>query len=219
MKRFYAQIIAVLVVVICVGALWAQDTGEVYRIKPGDQLSVYVHENNDLTMTINVLPDGTISYPLVGSLYVQGLTTTGLQNILAEKLQLFLQKPVVVVTIASETLYKVFVMGEVKMPNAFPFQEGRRLTDYLAQAGGPGPEANLKKCTVFSEDPTIPRRVINLNDIFQDGDRTLDIKLQPYDTILLERRSGFIVTEWQEIAQVFAIITGVATIAILAQRR
>ena len=76
-----------------------------YHIKSGDQLNIYVHDNNDLTMVAPVLPDGTISYPLVGNLYVQGLTTAGLQSALTEKLSQYLQSPVVVVSISSQTSY------------------------------------------------------------------------------------------------------------------
>jgi len=214
---FSALIVLISLCALAAAVFSAED--QMYRIKPGDQLSVYVHENQDLTMTVMVLPDGTISYPLVGSLYVQGLTTSGLEDILTQKLGQFLQKPVVVVSISSETLYKIYVMGEVRMPNAYPFQEKRRLTDYLAMAGGPGPEANLKKCNVYPADPGKSRLVVNLNEIFDDKDRSKDVELQANDTILLEKRSGYIISDWAEIAQVFSIILGVATLYLVAQRR
>ncbi|MFH1861281.1 MAG: polysaccharide biosynthesis/export family protein [bacterium] len=195
----------------------AQDTG-LYRIKPGDQLNIYVHENLDLSLSPTVLPDGTISYPLVGNLYVQGLTTAGLQNILTDKLKQFIQNPVVVVTILSETLYKVFVMGEVGAPNAYPFEEGRRLTDYLAIAGGLTQEADLKECNIYTANSDTPKRVIDLREIFTENNMALDIVLQPNSTIVIERRSGFIVTEWAEIAHIVSIIVGAATLFYITSR-
>lgn len=192
---------------------------EMYRIKPGDVLSIYVHQNSDLTLSVNVLPDGTISYPLIGNLYVQGLTTAGLENILTQKLTQYLQNPVVVITISSETQYKIFVMGEVRMPHDYIYQEGKRLTDYLAMAGGPGEEANLKKCHIYPADVTRPRITVDLRAIFNDENRNLNIELQPNDTILLERRSGFIVTEWYEIGQIFSVLVGIATIYLISERR
>ncbi len=218
MKLSFGILISLAAVILVTGLVSAQEE-EVYRIKPADQLSIYVHENDDLTMTVTVLPDGTISYPLVGNLYVQGLTTSGLEDILTEKLGQFLQKPVVVITISSETLYKIYVMGELRMPNAYPFEEGRKLTDYLALAGGPTEEANLKKCYIFAEDSNVPRQVINLKEVFDDKDRSQNLLLKPNDTILLERRSGFIVSEWVEISQIFSIIVGVATIYIISENR
>lgn len=215
MKLSLKVFVAILVLLIGSQSGFAQGN-VMYLIKPGDQLNIYVHENQDLTMTVMVLPDGTISYPLVGNLYVQGLTTSGLEAILAQKLGQFLQKPVVVISITSETLYRIYVMGEVRMPNAYPFEAKKRLTEYLAMAGGPTEEANLKKCNIYSDNLSKPRLVVNLKEIFDDADRQQDVELQANDTILLERRSGFIVSDWTEIAQIFSIIIGAATLYLVA---
>jgi len=216
MKVSLKVFVTILMLLISSRAGCAQGD-EMYQIKPGDQLSVYVHENQDLTLNVTVLSDGTISYPLVGNLFVQGLTTSGLEAILTQKLGQFLQKPVVVISITSETLYKIYVMGEVRMPNAYPFEGAKRLTEYLAVAGGPTEEANLKKCNIYSDDLTKPRLVVNLKEIFEDKDRRQDVELQANDTILLERRSGFIVADWSEIAQIFSVIFGAASIYLVAQ--
>jgi len=214
MKFSFSTLIAALSLLLIANLVQAQEEG-MYRIKPADQLNIYVHQNADLTMTAPVLPDGTISYPLVGNLYVEGLTTAGLQEALAEKLKQFLQNPVVVVTIQSQTLYKVYVMGEVSSPGAYPYEEGKRLTDYLTLAGGTTPEANLKKCNIYARDSSSPRRVINLKEIFEESNLTFDIPLEPNDTVILERRSGFLVTNWGDVAQIFSIVLGIATLYLI----
>lgn len=218
MKNSYRWLYIVLSILIAITTATAEDEEALYRIKPADQLNVYVHENQDLTMTVAVLPDGTISFPLVGNLYVEGLTTAGLQNVLAEKLKEFLKKPVVVVTISSQTAYKVYMLGEVGKPGAYPFEENQRLTDYLALASGTTPEANLKQCHVYSSGSGEPRRVINLEEIFEKSNESLNIPLQPNDTVVIQRRSGFIVTEWVEIAQIFSIIVASATLYLVATK-
>ena len=78
-------------------------------------------------------------------------------------------------------------------------------------------KANLKKCNIYSDDLTRPRLVVNLKEIFEDKDRRQDVELQANDTILLERRSGFIVADWSEIAQIFSVIFGAASIYLVAQ--
>jgi len=218
MKRFYWIFCILMPLILIPGSASAENEKSMYRIKPADQLNVYVHENADLTMTVAVLPDGTISFPLVGNLYVQGLTTAGLQNVLREKLQEYLVNPVVVVTISSQTAYKVYVLGEVGSPGALPYDEKMRLTDYLALAGGMTPEANLKECYIYSSGVDKPRRAINLKEIFEEDKVTLDILLQPEDTIVLKRRSGFFITEWVEVAQIFSILVASATLYVLATR-
>jgi polysaccharide export outer membrane protein len=195
---------------------YGQDQGT-YRIKPADMLNVYVHDNIDLTMPVTVLPDGTISYPLVGNLYVQGLTTAGLQDALTERLKQFLQTPVVVVTISSQTAYKVYVVGEVGAPGAYPYEEGKRLTDYIAMAGGQTPYSNLKKCTIISKTPEQTERRINLKEIFEKNNQALNIAPQPDDTIIIARKK-FILEQWNEVAQVMAVIIGAVTLYYVASR-
>jgi polysaccharide export outer membrane protein len=52
---------------------------EGYRIGAGDVLSIAVWKNNDLTRDeIQVLPDGRISFPLIGELEVAELTVAEL---------------------------------------------------------------------------------------------------------------------------------------------
>ena len=206
-----------LSLLISVGPAGAQEEVK-YRIKPGDQLNVYVHENPDLTMTAAVLADGTISYPLVGSLYVEGLSTSGLQNVLTEKLKQYLQMPVVVVTISTLTVHKVYIMGEVTAPGEYPYQMDKRLTEYLALAGGISPEANLKKCNIYEKDSDQARQVINLKEILEKNNQALNITLKPEDTVFLERRSGFVLGEWVEIAQIFGILVASATLYIFLTR-
>jgi polysaccharide export outer membrane protein len=217
MKLSWVCIIAAIALLITTSLSFAVQEDQ-YRIKPGDHLSIYVHENNDLSLSPIVLPDGTISYPLVGSLYVQGLTTTGLQEILTQKLSSFLQKPIVVVTISSETEDKVYVLGEVRVPNAYPYHEGDRLTDYLAVAGGPMSTANWNKCNIYSVDQASTKRIINLRNTFQSHDLMQNPVLKPNDTIYLEKKSGFIVENWSEISQILGILVGSATLYFVATR-
>jgi polysaccharide export outer membrane protein len=217
MKRSLGIIALLAMFVVQTGAVQAQE-GENYYLRPGDQLHIYVHENPDLTVSTAVLSDGSISYPLVGNLFVEGLTITALEDILAEKLGQYLQRPVVVITVSTETLEKVYVLGRVRLPHEYPYQKGKRLTDYLAMAGGPDDFADLKDCKVFSRDSSQPTRVISLKAIFEDHDRDQDIELQPNDTIYLDRKSGFLVSNWGEIGQILGIILGSTTLFFVIER-
>jgi polysaccharide export outer membrane protein len=218
MKLPYGILIATMAFLMIAGTN-CQAEEEMYRIKPGDQLNLYVHENNDLTMGVTVLPDGTISYPLVGNLYVQGLTVSGLQDILTQKLSAYLQKPVVVISLGAETVDRVYILGEVRSPNTYQYHEGDRLTDYLAQAGGPTDMANWKKCSVYTINPGGQKRTVNLRETFQSRDLTLNPVLKPNDTVFIERKSGFIINNWGEIGQIFGIMVGVATLYFISSRR
>jgi len=209
---------SILLVLLCILRPAIAEEDPTYRIEAGDLLDVYVHENPDLSLQITVLPDGTISYPLVGNLYVQGLTTAGLQDILTKKLEDYLQSPVVVVSISSQTAYKIYMLGEVSSPGVLEYQENYRLTDYIALAGGMTNQANLKKCFIYSTSSDSTFRVINLKEIFEDNNQDLNVTLKPDDTVVLDRKSGFWVGTWLEVAQIVTILVSSATMYLIVTR-
>ncbi|MBU0518417.1 polysaccharide export protein [bacterium] len=209
---------SILLVLLCVLQPASAEEDPTYRIKAGDLLDVYVHENPDLSLQVAVLPDGTISYPLVGNLYVQGLTTSGLQDILKTKFLDYLQTPVVVVSINSQASYKVYVMGEVSQPGALEYQEDLRLTDYIALAGGMTNNADLEECYIYSVAEDSTHRIVNLKEIFEENKQEMNITLKPDDTIVLDRKSGFFVGTWIEVAQILSILVSSATMYIIITR-
>jgi polysaccharide export outer membrane protein len=51
-----------------------------YRIGPGDQLRIEVWQDKDLPRLMTVLPDGKVSYPMVGEIEAAGMTVSQLQK-------------------------------------------------------------------------------------------------------------------------------------------
>ncbi|WP_420587349.1 polysaccharide biosynthesis/export family protein [Ruegeria sp.] len=120
-----------------------------YQIQPGDALRVEVLEDPTLNRTILVLPDGSVTFPLVGSLRASGQSTDALGRSLSSALSSnFNAPPTVFVSIASlapqlqaGTLQtgptiEVFVMGEVGVPGKHIATEGTTILQVLAQVGG-----------------------------------------------------------------------------------
>ena len=73
-----------------------------YRIQPGDRLQVEVLEDPDLNRTVLVLPDGSISFPLAGSIRVSGRSVDAVSRTLAAELASdFAVEPTVLVSVAA----------------------------------------------------------------------------------------------------------------------
>src|SRR5690349_16478289 len=51
-----------------------RQNSNIYRLGPGDQLHIIVYGETDLTGDFTVSPVGTIAYPLIGEVPVNGLT-------------------------------------------------------------------------------------------------------------------------------------------------
>ena len=66
--------------------VWARQEAS-YQIGPNDVLSIFVWKEKDLTQELTVMPDGSISFPLIGEIKAQGKTVTALKTTLEEKLK------------------------------------------------------------------------------------------------------------------------------------
>ena len=96
MSRFLT---ALLFMVGLTGAAMAQSD---YRIQPGDTLQVEVLEDSNLNRNVLVLPDGSISFPLAGSVKAGGRTVdTVARRLASEMASNFAVEPTVLVSVAA----------------------------------------------------------------------------------------------------------------------
>src|ERR1700675_1814692 len=96
MKPF--RLVHVLLLVVAAAysfSAQAQDKQPEYQIGSGDNIRVQVFQNPDLTVETRVTENGTISYPLVGSVKIGGLTIPAAEQAVAKALKDggFIQSP------------------------------------------------------------------------------------------------------------------------------
>src|SRR3982751_4443127 len=65
----------------------SQDRPPEYQIGAGDIVRITVFQNPDLTVETRVTENGTITYPLVGSVKVSGMTTPAAEQAIAAALK------------------------------------------------------------------------------------------------------------------------------------
>ncbi|MEM6450708.1 MAG: polysaccharide biosynthesis/export family protein [Cyanobacteria bacterium P01_D01_bin.105] len=87
-----------------------------YILGAGDQVSLSVIGYPEFTGTIAILPDGSVTLPLIGPLRVDGLTPNQLSLVLTQRLRTYLVDPVVNVGLAVTRPVVVTVSGEVYRP-------------------------------------------------------------------------------------------------------
>lgn len=109
---------------------------ETYLLNPGDQLDVSVWNEETLQKTITVLPDGMISFPLVGHLQAAGKSAADVEAVIGEKLDTFIAEPEVNVTVTSTKGNVVFVVGKVLKPGPVAMIQSTTVMQALAMAGG-----------------------------------------------------------------------------------
>ena len=122
-----------------------------YRINSGDQLEIYVWGEERLQRTVKVLPDGTIAFPLVGQMYVQGRLPQELEEIIRNGLkdQYRGQAPQVTVSVIAPTGIEFSVIGKVNGPGTFSPGRYVNVLEALSMAGGPDPYAKLDDIVII----------------------------------------------------------------------
>ncbi|MDB5799660.1 MAG: polysaccharide export protein EpsE [Rhodocyclales bacterium] len=110
-----------------------------YLLGAGDVVRVTVHQNPDLTTEARISENGVISFPLIGSVNLGGLSVTAAEQRIASQLRdgRFVLQPQVTLLPLQMRSNLVTVLGNVNHPGRYPLDSaGLRLSDMLAMAGG-----------------------------------------------------------------------------------
>jgi polysaccharide export outer membrane protein len=159
-----------------------------YRIGPGDTLKVSVFQNDDLTATLPVRPDGKISTPLVEDMVAVGKTPTQLARDIEKALAVYIKAPKVsvVVTNALSVYSQVKVIGQVKTPQSLPYRDGMTVLDAVLAVGGLGPfAAGNRAHLVRTENGKQKEIKVKLDALLNDGDTKQDLPLRPGDILVI----------------------------------
>ncbi len=150
---------ALLIAWICISATtgWAADKteglpGNDYIIGAGDVLEISVWKNEDLTKLLTVLPDGKISFPLIGEVMAEGKTLAQFKKELESKISRYVPDPVLSVVIQQLNSNMIYVIGKVRNPGRFALNSDIRVLQGLALAGGLNPFAEQNKIRIFREE-------------------------------------------------------------------
>lgn len=159
-----------------------------YKIGPGDTLHVFVFENDQLSTTVPVRPDGKISTPLVEDMVAVGKTPSELARDIERSLSTYVRSPKVnVVVVTALSVYsQVKVIGQVKEPQALPYHEGMRVLDALLSAKGLSQFAAGNRARVVrTVDGKQQEIKIKLDALVNNGDLSQNILLQPGDVLVV----------------------------------
>jgi len=110
-----------------------------YLIAPGDVVRITVYQVPDLTLETRIEDNGTLSYPLLGSLKLGGMSVPEAEQMVENRLRSggFVTAPNVTVSVLQIRGYLVTVLGHVGKAGRYPLESrNTRLSDMLAIAGG-----------------------------------------------------------------------------------
>lgn len=124
---------------------------EAYQIGNGDVLLLSVWRDEALSRQVTVLPDGTISLPLIGQLTASGRTIADLEKEVSERIKGYLPDPVFDISVGQVNSMMIYVIGKVRSPGRFPVKANINILQALAMAGGLDKFAKGSSIKVYRE--------------------------------------------------------------------
>ena len=202
MARFSTRSLLVLAVALLACMPVATQSNGDYTIGPRDVLVVTVFHEPDLNGNYAVELDGTFTFPFIGRVKAGGLTLRGFEDELKALLaDGFLKKPQVTVAVQQYRSQRIFVVGSVQQPGAYPLTGDMTLIEALAIAGSTTSGASNEAIVVRpregreSSGPIVPgadpdEDVVKIRvDLaaLQSGQLSQNVQLRDGDTIFVPR--------------------------------
>ena len=153
-------------------------------LRPGDAVKIAVFRDSELTGEYLIDSRGQLQIPGLGVIQAAGLDPDQLKTSIRQALiQLGTTNP----QIAVQPLVRVSVLGEVRAPALYPVDPGISLIQLLTIAGGPTPNANLRRTRVVREG-----RVFEVDlESALTGSASGRVVLYSNDVVVVPKKTGF----------------------------
>jgi len=157
-----------------------------YLIGAEDVLEISVWQNQELSRTVTVRPDGLISLPLVGDVRAAGLTPNELKHEVTKALMPFMEDPNVAVIVQQINSWRIYIQGEVRSPGVYPIRSKTTITQAITLAGGFTEFAKKRKIQIIRKWENHTEFIkVNFNKIAEGDTAQDDVVLKPGDTIVI----------------------------------
>jgi protein involved in polysaccharide export with SLBB domain len=165
------------------------DPVESTTLGPGDVFTLDIVGEKDLPRDFQVASDGSVDFPYVHRLKVQGLEPQEVARVVRERLiaQRILVDPSIIVSVKEYNSKRITVLGQVQRPGSFPLTPGMTLVQAISSAGGLNAIANGERINLTRKDKQGATTVVLSFDSITDGN-SADIPLQAGDQIYVRER-------------------------------
>jgi polysaccharide biosynthesis/export protein len=175
--------------------------GDAYRVGPGDTLLVAVYGHPELSIApyaggmgaiaadrsrlagLVIDNDGTIQFPLIGTVQIAGKTSAELKVYLEKELVAYVKDPKVTIQVVFTGNIRYYLLGQFTQPGLKYSDRPLRLLEALSLGGSVElDKASLRSAYVARKGKRLP---INFYRLIREGDLTQNIRLRTGDVVLV----------------------------------
>ena len=177
-----------------------------YTLGSGDGVAIEIFNVPEYSGNYRVSVEGTLNLPIVGSVDVEGLTIPEANEVIQERYQPILQRPIVTLTLAERRPIRIALAGEVNRPGTYNVSgEGGQfppITEAIQQAGGLTRSADAREIKLRREINGEQRVLdVNLWELVDQGDVIQDVTLRDGDTIFIPTAEENIARETRQLSR------------------
>lgn len=198
-----------------------------YSVGPQDVVAITVYDQADLSGSYTIDPDGSLVFPLIGRLKVEGLSLRELEEEVRKRLaDGYLRNPQVSASVEQYRSQRIFVMGEVRAPGTYPLSGDMTIIEAISRAGGTNPQAADEVLVVRPKegvgdgplmpdagDSTVLR--VNMREI-QMGELSKNVVLRGGDTVVVQRAQAVYVFGQVNAPGAYAVEKGMTVLQALS---
>jgi polysaccharide export outer membrane protein len=169
-----------------------------YDLSKGDIFDLTFPFTPEFNQTVTVQPDGYITLTSMGDLYVAGKTVPELRELLQTAYAKILHDPVINVVLKDFEKPYFIAGGEVSHPGKFDLRDDTTLTEAIAIAGGFTESSKHSQVLLFRRvsNDWAEVKVLNVKKMFQAGNLTEDLHLQPGDMFFVPQNTISKIKKW-----------------------
>lgn len=163
-----------------------------YKLDPPDALAIRVLDNPDLNGQMIIRPDGNITFPLLGDVYVAGHTPLEVREKLWKLLGAYLRElplEAIEVQVVGFNSKRLYVYSERIGIRELPYTGGTTVLSAIARSGLLNSRAamnDIKVVRATNHEGQEPQMLaVNLNDILKEGKGERNIVLKENDIVYI----------------------------------
>ena len=195
-----------------------------YKLGPGDKLSIKVFQMENFNQVVSVLPDGTITLPRIGSIYINKLTLNETNQLITKKYKKILKRPIIYLNLVQARPLRITISGEVIRPGIYSLDLDNEsqvlnnsgvesntltskgwptITEAIQKAGGLTSKADLRKINLRRKDKSDKDINININlwDPLKNGSSFTNHYVYDGDRLVIEKSTKIDEEELQTISR------------------